>query len=116
MDQDEDQGMSTDTEAAQTVNHLCMGDLVALTSLQVAICESLALATNPCPEGQEYFYDSNNLVVDFDTEFPDISEQVVEWRVARWAVALLPLWCPRNFGRVECACYEKEPDLREVLT
>ena len=98
------------------MNLLFVGDLVASASLQAAICESLTPATDPCLEDQEYYYDFDDSVVDLDTEFPDISEQVVAWRVARWAVALLPLWCLCDFHRVECACYEKEPDLRELLT
>ena len=71
-------------------------------SLQAAIHESLALATAPQPEEQEYYYDSDDSVVDLDAEFPDISERVVEWH-------------PHDFGKVERACYEREPDLREVL-
>ena len=114
-DHDGDQEMSTDTEAAQTVNRLCVSDPVASVSLQVAICESLTPATAPQPEEQEYYYDSDDSILDLDAEFPDIAEQVVEWTIPRHVTAPLPSWQPCNFGKVKWACYEREPDLREVL-
>ena len=46
------QEMSTDTEAAQTVNHLHVGDPVTSASLQAAVCETLVLASAPQPEEQ----------------------------------------------------------------
>ena len=49
-DRDEDQEMSTSMEAARTVNHLRVGDPMALASLQKAIHEMLKLATTPQPE------------------------------------------------------------------
>ena len=99
----------------QTVNRLCVGDPVVMASLQVTIHESLTPATTPQPEEQEYYYNSDDSVINFDTKYPDISEQVVEWKVARQPTAPLPSWHPSNFGKIEHACYEQEPDLREVL-
>ena len=90
--------MSTDTEATQAVDHECVGNSVASASLQAVVRETLAPATAPRPEEQEYYYD-------LDAEYPDISQRVVEWKVARQATAPLPLWCPSNFGKVECICY-----------
>ena len=63
-DPDEDQEMGTDTEVVQTVNQLRVGDPVGIASLQVVVCESLTLATTPRPEEQEYYYDSDDSVVD----------------------------------------------------
>ena len=97
------------------LNCLHVGDPVASVSLQAVVHESLVPATTPQPAGQEYYYDSDDSVVNFDAKFPDISEQVVEWRAARQAAAPLPLWWPHNFGKVKRACYKREPDLREVL-
>ena len=42
------------------------------------------------PEEQEYYYDSENLVVDMDAEFPDISQHMW-WKAARQVTAPLPL-------------------------
>ena len=67
------------------------------------------------PEEQDYYYDSEDSVVDLDTKYPDISEWVVEWKVARLAAAPLPSWHPSGFSRAECICFEREPDLRQVL-
>ena len=47
QDHDGDQDMSTDMEAAQTVNHLCVSNPVASAFLQAAVHESLAPATAP---------------------------------------------------------------------
>ena len=111
----QDQEMSTDTEAAQTVNRLHVGDPVVSVSLQVAVCETLAPATAPQPEEQEYYYDSDDSVLDLDAEFPDIAERLVEWRTTRQATTPLLLWQSRDFGKVERASYERQPDLRQVL-
>ena len=48
-DIDGDQQMSTDSEVAQTVNCLCVGDPAALACLQVVVCNSLVPATVPRP-------------------------------------------------------------------
>ena len=108
QDKDGEQEISTDTEAAQTMDYLLVGDPVASASLQVEMHETLALATTPRSEEHKYYYDS-------DVEYPDISERVVEWKAARQATAPLPSWHPSNFGKVEHVCYNREPDLREVL-
>ena len=112
---DEDQEMSTDTEAALTMSRLCMGDPRALVSLHAAVCEMLMLANAPQPEEQEYYYDSDDSVLELDVEFPDIAEWVVQWKVARKATAPMPSWRMPSFGKMEQACYKREPYLRDVL-
>ena len=72
-------------------------------------------ATAPRPQEQEYYYDSNDSVLDLDAEFPDIAQRVVQWTMPRQGTAPLLSWWPRDFGKVERACYEREPDLREVI-
>ena len=79
----EDQDMSTDTEVAGTVRQLQVGDPVASASLQEAVCDMLVPATAPQPEEQEYYYNSDDLVLNLDAEFPDLAEQSVEWQMAR---------------------------------
>ena len=114
-DPGEDQDMSTDTEVVRSVRRLQVGDPVALASLQEVICDSLMPATAPQPQEQEYYYNSDDSVLDLDAEFSDIAEWVVEWQMAQRAATSTPAWWPPNFGETERACYEKEPDLREVL-
>ena len=114
-DQDGDHEMSTDTEAAQTVDHLCLGNEEASESLQAAIHDTLAEANAPCPEGEEYYYDSDDSVVNLDVECPEMSQHVVNWVAVEQTLAPLPPWHPSDFGESELVCYSHEPDLREVL-
>ena len=114
-DPSEDQDMSTDTEAAGTVRQLQVGDPAALASLQEAERDMLMLAMAPWPQEQEYYYNSNDSVLDLDVQFPKIAEQRVEWQVARSATASTPAWRSPNFRVTERACYNREPNLREVL-
>ena len=64
------------------MDHLHVGNPVASASLHAAEHETLAPATAPHPEEEEYYYDSDNSVIDLDMEYPDISEHVVgiSWR------------------------------------
>ena len=59
------------------MDHLHVGNPVASASLQAAERETLAPATAAHPEEEEYYYDSDNSVINLDTEYPDISEHVV---------------------------------------
>ena len=65
-DGDEDQEMSTDTEVAVMVRQLQVDDPVASASLQGAVCDMLAPATAPRPQEEEYYYDSDNSVLNLD--------------------------------------------------
>ena len=114
-DQDGDHEMSTDTEATQTVDWLRLSNQGAFESLQVAMRDTLAQATTPRPEEEEYYYDSDDLVIDLDTECPDRAQHVVEWVAVKQAAAPLPSWHPSDFGELEHICYSRKPDLREVL-
>ena len=53
---DDDQEMSTDTEAAVTVRRLKVSDPMAIASLQRAVCDTLVPATAPRPQDPEEFY------------------------------------------------------------
>ena len=69
-DPNEDQHMSTDTEAvAGTVRWLQVGDQTASASLQEAVCDMLTPATAPQPQEQECYYDSDDSVLNLDEEF-----------------------------------------------
>lgn len=81
-EQDEDQDMSMDTEAALTVRRLQLGDPMASASLQEAVHDMLVPATAPRPLWQEPDYDSDDSVLDIDAEYPNLAEWVVEWHVA----------------------------------
>ena len=115
-DADGDQEMSTDMEAAVTVRRLKVGDPVASASLQGAMHNTLAPATAPRPQEQEeYYYNSDDSVLDLDEEYLGLAEHIVEWQAARQGTAPMPAWCQPNFGLLERSCYDKEPDLREIL-
>ena len=93
-----------------------MNDPIALASLQVAMCDTLMPATAPrLQEEEEYYYDSDDSVLDLDEEYPGLVERIVEWQATRWGTAPMPAWHPANFGQLEQSCYDKEPDLREIL-
>ena len=71
-DQDGDHEMSTDIEASQTVSWLCLSNQGASESLQKAVHNTLAQATSPQPQEEEYYYDSDDLVMDLNAECPDM--------------------------------------------
>ena len=112
--QDSDDCMSTDMEAANTVRCLQLHCLAATVSLQMAVHEALALATATRPQ-QEYHYDSDDSVLDLDEEYLDLAEWVVQWWAACQSAACAALWRPSNFGRSEQSHFNKLPDLRELL-
>ena len=96
--QESDDYVSTDTEAANTVRCLQLHCPVATVSLQMAVREALAPATATRPQEEEYQY-----------------ERVLQWRAARQGAACTPLWRPYDFGRSEQSHFNKLPDLRELL-
>ena len=112
--QEIDDCMSTDTEATNTVRRLQLHCPVATASLQMAVHEALALATAARPQ-EEYHYDSDDSVLDLDEEYPDMAEQVVQWRAACQITACAPPWRPSDFGRSEQSHFNTLPDLRELL-
>ena len=72
---DNDQEMSTDTEAAVTVRKLRVSDPVATVSLQQAVHDTLVPATALRPqEPEELHYDSDDSVLDLDEEYPGLGE------------------------------------------
>ena len=112
--QESDDCMSTNTEAANTVRCLQLHCLVATASLQMAVHEALMPATAARPQ-EEYHYDSDDSVLDLDEEYPDLAEWVVQWRAARQSAACTPPWQPSDFGRPEQSHFNKLPDLWELL-
>ena len=112
--QESDDCMSTDTEAANTVRRLQLHCLAATASLQMAVREALAPATAARPE-QDYYYDSDDSILDLDEEYPDVAERVMQWRAAHQGAAGAPPWRVSDFGRPEQDHFNKLPDLRELL-
>ena len=112
--QESDDCMSTDTEAANTVRRLQLHCPVAMASLQMAVREALMPATAARPQ-EEYHYASDDSVLDLDEEYPDLAEWVVQWRAARQSAACAPPWRPSDFGRPKQSHFSKLPDLRELL-
>ena len=107
--------MSTDTEAANTVRHLQLHCLAATASLQMAVREALAPATATRPQEEEYQYDSDDSVLDLDEGYLGLAEWVVQWRAAHQGAACAPPWWPSDFGQPEQSHFNKLPDLRELL-
>ena len=62
----EEEYMSTDMEATETVWWLQLHCPTAMASLQVAVCEALMPATAARLQEQEYYYDSDDSVLDID--------------------------------------------------
>ena len=112
--QESDDCMSTDMEAANTVRRLQLHCLAATASLQMAVHEALVPATAARPQ-EEYHYDSDDSVLDLDEEYLDLAEWVVQWRAARQGTACTPPWWPSDFGWPEQSHFNKLPDLRELL-
>ena len=108
--QESDDCMSTDTEAANTVRHLQLHCPAVTASLQMAVHEALAPATATRPQ-EEYHYNSDDSVLDLDEEYPYLAEWVVQWRAARQSTTCAPLWQPSDFGRPEQSHFNKLPDL-----
>ena len=106
--------MSTNTEAANMVRCLQLHCPAATASLKMAVCEALAPATAARPQ-EEYYYDSHDSVLDLDEEYPDLAEWVVQWWAARQSAACAPPWQPSDFGWPKQSHFNKLPDLWELL-
>ena len=113
--QESDDCMSTNTEAANTVRCLQLHCLVAMALLQMAVHEALVPATAARPQEEEYHYDSDDSVLNLDEEYPGLAEQVVQWQAAHQSAACTPPWWPSDFGRPEQSHFNKLPDLWELL-
>ena len=101
-DADDDQEMSTDTEATMTVRQLQVSGPMATVSLQRAVHDTLMLATAPRPQDpEEFYYDSNDSVLNLDEEYPGLGEHIIEWQATQWGATSLLGWCPPNFGQLE---------------
>ena len=92
VDLDEEEFMSTDTEAAETVRRLQLDCPAAMVSLQVAVHEALAPATAAQLQEEEYYYDSDDSVLHIDEQYPKLAERVVQWQAARWGATSVPPW------------------------
>ena len=113
--QESDDCMSTDTEAANTVRHLQLHCPVATASLQMAMREALAPATATRPQEEEYQYDSDDSVLDLDEEYTGLAERVMQWWAARQGASCAKLWRQSDFGQPEQSHFNKLLDLRELL-
>ena len=82
VDLDEEESMSTDTEATETVRWLQLDSPAATASLQVAVHEALmpATAARLQEEKGEYYYDSDDSVLDIDEQYPELAERVMQWQ------------------------------------
>ena len=87
--EESDDCMSTDMEAANTVRHLQLHCPVAMASLQMAVHEALVPATATRPQEEEYQYDSDDSVLNLDEEYPGLAERVMQWRAAHQGTTLV---------------------------
>ena len=56
---------------------------MAMVSLQRAVCDTLTLATAPRPQDpEEFYYDSDDSVLNLDEEYPGLGECIIEWQAA----------------------------------
>ena len=79
-----------------------MNDPIASVSLQGAVCDTLVPAMAPRPQEQdEYYYDSDDSVLDLDEEYPGLAECIVEWQATRQGAVPMLAWCLPNFGQLE---------------
>ena len=61
-----------------------MSDPVATASLQRAVRDTFAPATAPRPQDpEEFYYDSDDSVLDLDEEYPELEECIKEWQATR---------------------------------
>ena len=79
-DLDEEEYMSINTEATETVRRLQLHCPTATASLQVAVREALTPATAARLQEQEYYYDSDDSVLDIDEKYPKLAEWVLQWQ------------------------------------
>ena len=82
VDLDEEESMSTNMEATETVRQLQLDSPAAAVLLQVAVHEALmpATAARPQEEEDKYYYDSDDSVLDIDEQYPKLAERVMQWQ------------------------------------
>ena len=114
-DMEEEESMSTDTEVTETICRLNLWCPEATEALQVAVHKALELATAVRPAEEEYYYDSDDSVLDIDEQFPELAERVVQWQATQRGDASTPPWHPPDFSQQERATFSRLPDLREML-
>ena len=99
--------MSTDTEATKTVRRLNLRCPEVTESLQVEVCEALAPATAARPAEEEYYYDSDDSVLDIDKQFPELVERVVQWQAAQRSNASVLPWHPPQLRPTGTDCFRQ---------
>ena len=117
QDLEEDECMSTDTEAANTVRRLQLHCPTAMVSLQVAVHEALTYQPQPPDDrSKSTHYDSNDSVLDLDEGIPRVSRMgCAVAGCLHWGTASTPLWRPSIFSRPEQSYFDKLPDLQDLL-
>ena len=117
VDLDEEESMSTDMEVAETVRQLQLDSPAAMASLQVAVREALTLATaaQPLEKEEEYYYGSDDSVLDIYEQYPELAERIMQWQAARWDTASIPPWHQPDFGQEQRLLSDKLPDLHEII-
>ena len=50
---------------------------------------------------EEFYYDSDDSILDLDEEYPGLGEHIIEWQATRRGAASLPGWHPPDFGQLE---------------
>ena len=99
-----------------TVRRLQVSDPMATALLQRAVHDMLVPTTAPrLQDPEEFYYDSDDSILDLNEEYPGLEEHIIEWQAARRGTTSLPGWCLPDFGQLERSCYEKEPNLWEIL-
>ena len=73
------------------------------------------LATAAQPQEQEYYYDSDDSVLNIDEQYPELAERVVQWQAARQGTTSVPPWRLSDFGQQEQSLCDKLPDLCDML-
>ena len=58
----------------------------------MAVHEALVPATATRPPEEEYYYDSDDSVLDIDEQFPELAERVVQWQAAHQGTTSAPPW------------------------
>ena len=117
VDLDEEESMSTETEATETVRWLQLDSPAATASLQVAVREALvpAIATRPWEDWEEYYYNSDDSVLDIDEQYPELAERVMQWQAVHHGVTSIPPWRQPDFGQEQRLLSDKLPDLRKTI-
>ena len=51
---------------------------------------ALATATRPQEKEEEYYYDSDDSVLDIDEQYLELAKRVVQWQASRWDATSVP--------------------------